>query len=177
MVAWLPFILADHHTLAAARFTIRNSPGSALRWLGVNTPRTPSWDRLAQLVGGIAVATLAVVRGRWQAVMLGGIGVRLLLDPGINRYYSVGLVLAALIVDVTVLRSRVPWLAIGAFALVWLPRGLGHFVPPHEQGFLRLVATTAAIALAVSVPRARVAPSRRLAIASPTTTERGLHRC
>ena len=53
-VAWLPFLLADPRTLAVARFTIPNDPSSALRVLGVTAPRTPWWDRSAQLALGIA---------------------------------------------------------------------------------------------------------------------------
>jgi hypothetical protein len=153
--AWMPFVIADHHTLGAVHFTIRNSQGSALRWLGVHTPRTPSWDRLAQMAGGIAIASVAVVRRRWSAVLLAGVAVRLLLDPGINRYYTVGLIIAALLVDVVQLRSRFPWLAVGAFVLVWVPRGISNVIPPHAQGFLRLAAMVTAIAFALFAPRPR----------------------
>ena len=72
--AWLPFVIADPHTVAAMHYTIRNMPGSALRALGISDPRTPSWDRPAQLLIGCALGVAAVRRGRWPAVILLGVG-------------------------------------------------------------------------------------------------------
>jgi len=114
-VAWLPFALADHGTVAAMHYTIRNLPGSALRALGVNDPRTPSWDRAAQLVIGWLLATAAVWRGRWPAVILLGVGARIALDPADHGYYTAGLLLGALLWDVLGTRRPVPLWTVTSF--------------------------------------------------------------
>ena len=88
--AWLPFYLADPATTAAAHYTIRNLPTSALRALGVSAARTPSWDRPAQLLLGWALGAAAVARRHWPAVILLGVGARIALDPGVHGYYTPG---------------------------------------------------------------------------------------
>jgi hypothetical protein len=105
-VAWLPFALADPHTVAAMHYAIRNMPGSALRALGVSQPRTPSWDRLAQLLIGGALGTAAVRRGRWPAVILLGVGARIALDPADHGYYTAGIMTGALLWDLAGARRR-----------------------------------------------------------------------
>jgi len=114
-VAWLPFALADHGTVAAMHYTIRNLPGSALRALGVSDPRTPSWDRAAQLVIGWLLATAAVWRGRWPAVIVLGVGARIALDPADHGYYTAGLLLGALLWDVLGTRRPVPLWTVTSF--------------------------------------------------------------
>jgi len=114
-VAWLPFALADHGTVAAMHYTIRNLPGSALRALGVSDPRTPSWDRATQLVIGWLLATAAVWRGRWPAVILLGVGARIALDPADHGYYTAGLLLGALLWDVLGTRRPVPLWTVTSF--------------------------------------------------------------
>ena len=115
-VAWLPFAIADHGTVAALHYTIRNLPGSALRALGVTDPRTPSWDRLAQLLAGWVLATAAVWRGRWPAVILLGVGARIALDPADHGYYTAGLLLGALLWDVLGTRRPIPLWTVTSFA-------------------------------------------------------------
>jgi hypothetical protein len=110
LVAWMPFVLCDPGTLTATQFTIPNTPGSALRVLGVSNAQTPSWDRAAQLIGGWALALIAVRRGRWPAVILLGVGVRIALDPGTYGYYTAGLMAGALVWDlVGAVRPRPVW--------------------------------------------------------------------
>jgi hypothetical protein len=115
-VAWLPFAIADQNTVAAMHYTIRNLPGSALRALGVNDPRTPSWDRPAQLLIGWVVAAAAVWRGRWPAVILLGVGARIALDPADHGYYTAGVLLGALLWDVLGTRRPVPLWTVTSFA-------------------------------------------------------------
>ena len=115
-VAWLPFAIADHGTVAALHYTIRNLPGSALRALGVTDPRTPSWDRPAQLLAGWVLATAAVWRGRWPAVILLGVGARIALDPADHGYYTAGLLLGALLWDVLGTRRPIPLWTVTSFA-------------------------------------------------------------
>jgi len=120
VVAWLPFVLADPHTLSAAKFGIDNVPASALRALGVNTPTTPSWDRIAQLAIGCALGVVAIVRRRWEAVIALGIGARLVLDPSVYTYYTAGLALGVLLWDLTGYRRPMPILSVLCFGGITL---------------------------------------------------------
>lgn len=145
---WLPFVLADPATLTATgQFTIHNAPDSALRALGVLTPRTPWWCRPSQLLVATAVGALAVRRGRWPAVLLAGVAARLLLDPGTYAYYTAGAVLAALVLDVLCPRSRRPVVTATAVVGLYLPQLL--HLPPALCGQLRLATCLALLGLAV----------------------------
>jgi hypothetical protein len=147
-VAWLPFLAADPHSLIAARFTIPNDYSSALRAIGVNSARTPSWDRPAQLALGVAAGCVAVRRGRWPAVILLAVAARILLDPGVYAYYTSGAVLGTITFDLLVTRWRLPWMTAAATALLYLTRFTHHLYPftLHELGLLR-----AAFGIAVPV--------------------------
>jgi hypothetical protein len=126
LLAWLPFVIADFGTLGAAQYAIVNEPSSALRALGVGTPGTPSWDRTAQLVLGCALGLLAVVRRRWPAVLLLGIGARIVLDPGVYDYYTTGILFGALCWELLGLRRPVPYWSLASFAALYLaPRITG----------------------------------------------------
>lgn len=116
VVAWLPFVLADTHTLTVTQFTIVNEPSSALRALGVSAPSTPGWDRAAQIALGCLLGALAVYRRRWPAVIMLGVGARIALDPGVYGYYTAGVLLGAMLWDLLGLRRTAPiWtLASGA---------------------------------------------------------------
>jgi len=105
--AWLPFYLADPGTMAAAHYTIRDMPTSALRALGVTADRTPSWDRPAQVLLGWVLGAVAVWRRRWAAIILLGVGARIALDPGVHGYYTAGVMVGALIWDT--IGARRPW--------------------------------------------------------------------
>jgi hypothetical protein len=115
-VAWLPFAIADHHTVAAMHYTIRNLPGSALRALGLRDPRTPSWDRPAQLLAGCGLGAAAVWRGRWSAVILLGVGARIALDPADWGYYTAGVLVGALLWDMVGMRRPIPLWTVTSFA-------------------------------------------------------------
>jgi hypothetical protein len=120
--AWLPFLLSDPATVRAGAFTIPNAASSALRALGVAAPRTPTWDRPLQIVLGSALGWLAVRTGRWPAALFAVIAVRLLLDPGTYAYYTSGLVLAAVLVDLLLTTRRLPVFALGAATVVYAAR-------------------------------------------------------
>jgi hypothetical protein len=108
IVAWLPFVIADVHTLtAASSFTIPNEPSSSLRALGVADAGTPKWDRMAQIGLGCLLGGIAVWRRRWPAIILLGVGARIVLDPGVYAYYTSGVLLGALMWDTLGLRR--PW--------------------------------------------------------------------
>ncbi len=119
-VAWLPFALADPHTVAATQYTIRNLPGSALRALGVHDPRTPSWDRPAQLLAGWALAAAAVWRRRWPAVIVLGVGARIALDPADHGYYTAGILVGALLWDLLGPRRPLPVATVTSYAALTL---------------------------------------------------------
>ncbi len=152
--AWLPFLIADPHSIAAARFTIPNDPSSALRALGVSAARTPAWDRPAQLALGAAAGWLAVRRGRWQAVVLLVIATRMLLDPGVYPYYTSGLLLGTVVVDLVLTRWRVPWFSVAAAALLYAARFTGELAPltMADLGALRASFTVAVTALLLTMP-------------------------
>ena len=149
---WLPFFIADPATTTAARYTIVNLPDSALRALGVAAPKTPSWDRLAQVVTGCALGLLAIWRGRWPAVILLAVGARIALDPAAHSYYTAGVMLGALTWDLLGARHPVPlWSSLSFGALTVVPVLTRD---AHLQGTFRL-ALVAAFTLIVLGGQAR----------------------
>ena len=123
LLAWLPFVIADIHTLTAATaFTIPNEPSSSLRALGVSDKGTPSWDRPAQIGLGCLLGGIAVWRRRWPAIILLGVGARIALDPGVYAYYTSGVLLGALLWDMLGLRKPLPlWTLISGATLAIAP--------------------------------------------------------
>jgi hypothetical protein len=149
-LTWLPFILAEPDTLDIGDFGIVNDPTSVLRALGITDPTTPSWARPAQLIGGAAIVGLLVLAKRWPAAVLAGVAWRLLLEPGANRYYTIGLVIGALMVELLARRDRIPWMTI-AGALTLELTGLPDF-PAVPGRTLRLTCVVLAL-LAACVSR------------------------
>jgi hypothetical protein len=136
--AWLPFVLADPRTLHAGGFSITNVASSSLRALGVTAATTPSWDRPVQLLIGVVLGGVAVRRGRWLVVPAVVLAVRMLLDPGAYPYYTAGLVLATVLVDVGWRRTRWPWVSMGVVVGLYIVRYLGPLTPTNEVlGWLR----------------------------------------
>jgi hypothetical protein len=149
---WLPFFLADPHTINAVHYTIVNTPYSALRVLGVTDPRTPRWDRPLQSVLGLLIGWAAVRRGRWLAVLMLVVATRMALDPGTNHYYPGGLVVGALLWDLAGSGLRWPWwtatAATALFALRYLP------LEPALNGWLTLAYFLAGVGfLALRAPQ------------------------
>jgi hypothetical protein len=171
--AWAPFFLADPATTNAMHFTITNTKLSALRVIGVDAARTPSWDRPAQVVLGLILGVLALRRGRWAAVILVAVAARVVLDPGTNIYYSAGLVVGAALWDVIGSPSARPWwtaaVCLGLYAGRWIP------MPPSGHGWLTLGFFLACCALAwvksggrpdrPAVPSPPVRPSQGILVA------------
>jgi hypothetical protein len=150
-LAWLPFVLADPHTLGVAAFTIPNVPASGLHALGVTTPATPSWDRAAQLGIGCLLGAVAVARRRWEAVIALGLGVRIALDPSVYAYYTAGLALGLLVWDLVGYRRPMPALSLLCFAGLTV----AGFVLKTDSvlGDLRLWSVLLACAVMLAVPR------------------------
>jgi hypothetical protein len=146
---WLPFLIGDPKTAARlSHFTIVNSSYSALRVLGISNANTPSWDRPAQAALGAALALLAIRRGRWPAVILLIVITRIALDPSINRYYTAGIAVGALLWDVLGSRISLPlWstVVLAMFGSRWV-----HLSAPIPGwivlGFLVLAAGLLAVA-------------------------------
>jgi hypothetical protein len=134
-VAWLPFLLADAGSFRVTSFTIPNAASSALRALGIYDARTPAWDRPIQLVLGCLLAWAVVRTGRWPAVLFAVITVRMLFDPGTYAYYTSGLVLAAILVDLLLTRRRIPLYALTATIVVYAARATP--LDAHTLGLLR----------------------------------------
>ena len=154
-VVWLPFLLADPRTVAAVtQFTIPNDRSSALRVLGVMDPRTPWWDRSAQLLLGLAGGAVAVRRGRWPAVLLVAVAARILLDPGVYAYYTAGALLGTIVVNLVVTRWRVPWATATAALLLYAARFTHELIPfnLHQLGELRLVFAIGVPVMVLGVP-------------------------
>ncbi|MCW2526977.1 MAG: hypothetical protein JWM76_1837 [Pseudonocardiales bacterium] len=137
-LAWLPFYLADHRTLAAGSFKIPNDRASVIRLFGIENASTPSWCRPAQILLIILVAVCVAKRGRGATVILVVVAARLLLDPGTKNYYDAGLATGAVIFDLSLTTSLIPWLTLTTAALFWLPSYLlsEH---PTERAWLRAV--------------------------------------
>jgi hypothetical protein len=158
-VAWLPFVVADPATVwSTSQFTIVNAVDSSLRALGVSSARTPGWDRPAQLVLGLVAGAAAIRRGRWVAVLLAGIAVRLLLDPGTYSYYTAGVMVAALLLDVVLTTGRLPVASVIGFVGLFASEWLG--LPAQAQGALRLVTCCLLILVAVTGRAAASEPER-----------------
>jgi hypothetical protein len=154
--AWLPFLLGDLGTLNALRFTIPNTPFSALRVLGVHAPDTPPWDRPAQCAVGVAVSVLALARRRWALAILGAIAARVALDPGTNHYYTAGVMVGAALWDVVGSRRSLPWWTAAAFGSMFLLRAFP--LPPAATGIATL-AFFAAVCVLAALPRRTPAPA------------------
>ncbi len=159
-LAWLPFVLADPATLHVGRFSIPNVASSSLRPLGVASPETPVWDRPVQVLLGGALGLVAVARRRWVVVPAIALAVRMLLDPGTYPYYTSGLVLATVVVDLVWRRTRWPWVSVVAVAGLYAPRHMGPLTPSDAGlGVLRAVTLVVVIAITLG-PDWRVLANR-----------------
>jgi hypothetical protein len=148
--AWLPFVVADPLTLHTGGFTIPNVASSSLRALGFISATTPAWDRPVQLLLGIALGAVAVRRGRWLAVPAVVLTVRILLDPGAYPYYTAGLVLATVLLDVGWRRTLWPWISMGVVLGLYAVRSLGPLTPTDAVlGWLRAATMLGVLAVAL----------------------------
>ena len=145
-VAWLPFFLAEPHTVRVLHYTIGNMSDSALRAFGVTTARTPSWDRRAQVIFGCGLGGAAIGRRRWPAVLLLGAGARIALDPGVHGYYTPSILVGALLWDLLGRRRPLPvWTAISFFALNVVPLLTGNEMVRGEFRLNLVIAFTLTI--------------------------------
>ena len=108
---WAPFVIADLDTLRLGQVNLSISPSSALSVLDNYGLPSPQVLRLAQLGGGLVLACLVVLKGGWSLAPLAAFSLRLLIEPSAYQYYATGLVLAALVADLGVIRARIPMLS------------------------------------------------------------------
>jgi hypothetical protein len=143
LIVWAPFVIADSNTLLATHYTTLNAPSSVLRLFGVHHPRTPRWDRLAQLFVALALGLVAVTRRRWEGVVLVAVAVRIMLDPSVNAYYTTGLVFGAVVWDFMRDQRRWPSTTITVALLLELPTLVA--LAPTLAAISRLAACVGAI--------------------------------
>jgi hypothetical protein len=107
-IPWLPFIVSDHSTISAlSGFRFAVAKQSAVHTLGMPLGYAPHWARPLQLLGGFAIASVVVRRGRWEALPIAALGLRVVTDPQSWAYYGLGPLMGAMLLDVTAAR-RVP---------------------------------------------------------------------
>lgn len=149
-VAWLPFVIGDPGTLRSLRPQALTSPESVLGLFGVPFADAPGWVRPVQFGAALLLGAVAVARGRWGAVLLVGIALRVGLDPEVFLYYSTGLLVAALAWDL--LRSPRPipaWTLAGFLALNVAYVAVGSV---DARAVLRLAVTLAAVGAVILGP-------------------------
>lgn len=163
VLAYLPFVIADPHTVSAASaFTITNEPSSALRAIGVSDPGTPGWDRPAQIALGCVLGAVAVRRRRWPALLLLGVGARIALDPGVYGYYTAGVLLGALLWDVLGRRRPAPvWTLISGTALAVAPILISDAALLGEIRLWLVIAFTLVVLLGPAQPAADLTARER----------------
>ena len=79
------------------------------------------------------------------------VGIRLLLDPAANRYYTVGLVLGLLVHEYLTRPERLPWMAAGAALLLEVPQNPSF--PPSVAGWLRVLVVIGVFVEAARAPQ------------------------
>lgn len=116
--AWLPFVIGDPGTLDAIEPVVTTSTESVLHLFGVAATDAPAWVRPVQLGAALLATGLTLLRGRWAAVLVVGIAVRVALDPQVFLYYSAGLLLAAFAWDMLRSPRALPIWTIAGFVLL-----------------------------------------------------------
>ncbi len=104
-----PFLLANPGSISSIEPTIDVGRDSVLELLSITPGNTPDLYRLVQLGICVVGATYCVATLRLPSVLLTGIALRILLDPGTWGYYTAGLVAAALLFDVLGTTHVIPW--------------------------------------------------------------------
>ena len=144
-LCWAPFLLATSGTLDGLRPPVQVAADSVVQLFGVGVGGdVPAALRMAQLVVAFAVVSVVVWRGHPEVALLGGIAVRLALDPATWEYYTVGLVLGALVWDLE--RSRLRWPVATVAVSLLVPPDVW-FELPELRSWLRLIGCLLALAV------------------------------
>jgi hypothetical protein len=125
LVAWVPFLVFPGTLEALNGFRIPVSAQSPLTLLGVDASSPmPGWVRPAQLVLGLTMCAIVVARGRPSAALLVVVAARVALDAGAFPYYYTGLVIGALLWELTGTNRWLPVLTgalcLAEFDIKWL---------------------------------------------------------
>ena len=120
IVWWLPFVIADHQTIGNlwntdSAFSTSSTPAL----LGLT--HAPTGARGLQFALMLLGACAAVRCGRWVAAPLIAVAIRLVTDWQTWGYYGAGLVVAALLIDVSRRHGRWPLVTAAALAAAGLP--------------------------------------------------------
>jgi hypothetical protein len=146
-MSWLPFIVADHRTLSAGKGIVRTSTRSVLFLFGSPAGGSPGWVRPSQLGIALLLGTALALRGRWLAILLVSVAVRVVLDPAVFEYYSTGLIVAAFAWELLRTSRPLPVLTMGLFWLLLLADLDLH--ADRAAAILRLIACAGAIGLGI----------------------------
>ena len=142
---WAPFLLTSSGTLDGLRPPVAVAADSVVQLFGVGVGGdVPAALRMSQLIVALVVVAVVVWRGHPEAALLGGVAVRLALDPATWEYYTVGLVLGALMWDLE--RSRRRWPAATVAVTLLVPPDVW-FELPELRSWLRLIGCVAALAV------------------------------
>jgi hypothetical protein len=158
-VAWLPFAVADAKTLSVLRPTVGVAPQSVMHLLGAppgTVTKWTKWTRSVQLGCALVAAGLAVWRGRWAAVPLVAIAIRVALDPAVWPYYTTGVVLAALAWDLLRTRRAFPIWTLSSF--VFLDRASTVVRDADAQAGLRLALVVGVVFAVLVIHRRTLVP-------------------
>ena len=155
---WGVFAVLDPAMISAAHFVIPVDPGSTIGLFRL-AANTPWWCRPAQLVGGAVLAAIAVKRGRWPAVLLIAIALRMLIDPVAKNYYDSGLVLAASVFDIITATGVLPLMTLIAVVAVYLPSYL-LASEPAPRAIIRTIALLTLLAVSFLRRPGLEAPTR-----------------
>jgi hypothetical protein len=167
-VVWVPFLVAAPQTVEAlGDFRLAIASRSALHVLGLDTAAAPGWLRPVQFVASLAVATVAVVRGRWQGVIFVAMATRILLDPAVHSYHLTGLVVGAVAWDLLWCRRRWPmWTVLSGVLLATRLTAIPHSIAGGIR--LGLCVTIVAAVLAADRPPASPADATRFSGVAPS---------
>lgn len=174
---WLPFLAADPSTMGVAAVHLAVSEASGLHLLGAPVGSIYQWDRAAQMLLAVVLGSVAVARGRWDAVPALALSVRVLLDPSSNEYYLAGFILGLLVLDL-VRGGRIPaaWTLLGSGALLFLPQAAAltwSGIPWQTLALTRVVVVGAVVGAVLVEPRRRLqSQCAALSTLTPSSTSR-----
>lgn len=157
---WLPFVAAAPatvHELGSFSLTMVNHPTWQL--FGLVGGRAPVWIRPLQMLGGLVLATVAVRRAGWAAVLVVALAWRVTTDPYDWPYYVMGPLIGAALWDLARGRygrlGKWPWATLATLlAESAIPRAL-----PAAAPTTRLVWFLALTLIVLAVGRARPTPA------------------
>ena len=153
---WAPFMVVAPGTLRGLKPSVKLGADSVLQLFHFRASNFPAGLRVVQLCGAVAVAFAAVRSRRLAGLLLGGVAVRVGLDPATWRYYTSSLVVGALFWDVCQSRRRFPVMTLAVTALMAPPWVVSD---PGLRALGRLAACLLAVTVVIWPERPTAAPS------------------